>query len=619
MSKPEVLLSGKPDYLSVIYKANNHLKDDSTNFNIVIQTDIHFTVTRWNVISEKQFDSPDVIGKNLFRLFNIEFTEGNLHEHLISLKQNGYWSGEIIYNFVEGRQSKLNCLVSYIINESQERVAILFVAQGLNNKKQKQKLNEVESKFDVLINSLPIGVMKIGVDGRIVTCNRKGAEILGLSENVIIGHSFSVNSWKTIRPDGSPFPVHQFPSVVSMQTGFPQRNVVIGIEKPIGDMVWLSINTEALFRPGEQDPYEVLVSFSDITNFVKSEKELQVGNERFYYVSKVTSDAIWDFDLVTNQIYRSDAFSQISDYRQNDIAESLDWWFNKIHPDDQQRVKNKLNDHLLLKKERWDDEYRFEYADGTYKILRDSGIILYKNNKPVRIIGAISDITKERELEQQLLYEKEQQQKALTQAAIKAQEQEKANISCELHDNVNQILMSAKLYMDTAKRTPDEANQLLDQAIKYQLIAMQEIRRLSRTLSAPGNDSRGLQSLIGDIINNLRSLLQIDVHFSFDPLLEEQLNDDEKLTIYRIIQEQSNNIIKYSEATSVTVSVTGKDRLLHLLIADNGKGFNLSEAGKGIGMVNMNIRAASHNGKLTVSSSPGRGCLLEVKFPFTLD
>ena len=617
MSKPEALLSGKPDYLSVIYKANNTLKDGLSNFNIVIQTDIHFTITGWNVLSEKQFETSDFIGKNLFRLFNIEFTEGSLHEHLVSLKQNGYWHGDIIYNTIEKRQFNLNCMVSYILNENQERVAMVFVAQDINTKKQKELINEAESKFDVLINSLPVGVMTILANGKIENCNRRGAEILGLSEDVIIGHFFSVSSWKAIRPDGTAFPIHQFPAAVSLQTGFPQRNVVLGIEKPFGGRVWLSLNSEALFRPGEQDPYAVLLSSCDITNFVISEKELMQSNERFYFVSKVTSDAIWDFDLITNQIYRSDAFSQISGYNQVDITENLDWWFDKIHPDDQQRVKKKLNDHLLLKKEKWDDEYRFVYADGTYKVLSDSGIILYRNNKPVRIIGAISDITKERELEKKLLFEQEQQKKALTQASIKAQEQEKTKISCELHDNVNQILMSAKLYMDTAKRIPEEADNLLDKAIEYQLMALQEIRHLSRSLSTPSIATKGLQEIINEIVNNLSSLQHIHVDFSFEPLLDVQLNDDEKLTIYRVIQEQSSNIIKYADAKKVTIVVKKQDSMLLLLIADDGKGFDVGIPRKGIGMMNMNCRAAAHNGILTVSSSPGNGCILELSFPIS--
>ena len=79
--------------------------------------------------------------------------------------------------------------------------------------------------------------------------------------------------------------------------------------------------------------------------------------------------------------------------------------------------------------------------------------------------------------------EQVQRHKAITQATISAQEKEKTNISRELHDNVNQILMSTKLFIDTARRTPEKSNELLDKAIEYQLLALQEIRKISKSFS----------------------------------------------------------------------------------------------------------------------------------------
>lgn len=74
--------------------------------------------------------------------------------------------------------------------------------------------------------------------------------------------------------------------------------------------------------------------------------------------------------------------------------------------------------------ERWEDEYRFECADGSYKFLHDSGIVLYKSGKPVRMLGAIRDLTEQKKLEKQLSDEQVQRHKAITQATIAAQEKE---------------------------------------------------------------------------------------------------------------------------------------------------------------------------------------------------
>ncbi len=617
MSKPDVLRSVKTSYLSVIHKAAPGGSGNPVHHHALIQTDLQFNISGWNAVAEEMHGRSGAMGKNLFSLIDIEFKNSSREQLLKALQQNGFWSGEVVFRRFDGQQLDLFTTATHIINEKEEPVAVMIVSHIINDIKHKEEeLEASEIKFEAMVNTLPHGVVMMDAGGRIITCNQKGAEILGLTEEEVLGKVVASPSWKAIRADGSEFPLHQFPAVVSLQTGFPQRNVIMGIQQPGGNLVWLSVNSEAMIKSGEFEPYAVVVSYSDITHFVNTEKELLKSNERFFYVNKLASDAIWDFDIAANTIYRSDAFSRLSGYPPEQIGDNLNWWFDKIHPNDQERVKRKLDEELFLRNEKWEDEYRFEYADGSYKLLNDSGIILYKDEKPIRILGSIRDVTEEKMLKEELLKEQEQKQKAITLATLQAQEQEKTKISRELHDNVNQILMSAKLYMDTARGSPGEANMLLDKAIEYQLLALHEIRKLSRSLSAPGISTAGLRDSIGDIVHNLRALQQMEVDLSFEKAMEEQLNSDEKLTIYRIIQEQTNNIIKYAGATEVKIEVKQNNGQLILAICDNGNGFDTSLVdNKGIGLLNMRSRAEAHNGKLTITSSPGKGCEVKLKFP----
>jgi PAS domain S-box-containing protein len=319
-----------------------------------------------------------------------------------------------------------------------------------------------------------------------------------------------------------------------------------------------------------------------------------------------------------NKIYRSEAFNQLSGYPQDQIDENLGWWFSHVHPDDRERVNNKVNQHIADQKERWEDEYRFQCADGAYKYLHDTGVILYKNGNPVRILGAIRDITDQKKLEKQLLDEQAQKHQAITLATITAQEQEKTNISRELHDNVNQILMSAKLFMDTAKKIPAEADILLDKAIEYQLIALHEIRKLSRSLNTSHIKTAGLKESVQDILDNLRIFKKMEVVFNYNSAIDNLVSEEQKLTLFRIIQEQSNNIIKYAAASTVQIDIKldNDNGFIHLYIKDNGQGFDTSvKQEKGIGLANIKNRMEAHNGSMQVVSSPGNGCLLEVGFP----
>lgn len=618
MSKPNAVRSVTTDHLSVIHRASD-AKRPAYVRHAVIQTNLLFNVTGWNAVAEELFGKPSVSGQNFFNYIPVDFVESSSAEMLSSLHHTGYWSGDVLYCRAEAQVITFSITASHVNNEKDEPVAVLIVAHIKNADTiyKDEQLEAAEIKFDALVNTLPDGVMIIGADGKIVNTNKKGASLLGFSEDDIIGKPLANQVWKAVRADGSVFPAHQFPATVSLQTGFPQRNVIMGIQQPGGGVTWLSVNSEALIKPGEFDPYAVVVSFADITNFISAQKELLKSNERFHHITRICSDAIWDFDLVANEIYRSETFSRLSGYHPDQINSNLNWWFDKIHPEDQARVKQKLEEQLLLKNERWEDEYRFEYADGTYKTLHDSGIILYKEGKAVRILGAIRDVTAEKQLRSQLAEEQAQKQKAITLAAIQAQEQEKTKISRELHDNVNQILMSAKLYMETARISGEKSDMLLEKAIEYQLLALHEIRKLSRSLNSPAVTSSGLQESIRDIANNLEALQQIKISFSFDAKLEQRLNNDEKLTVYRIVQEQTNNIIKYADAGKVEIELKEKVGQLHLLISDDGKGFdpaNIQEK-KGIGVINMNSRAAAHGGKLEITSAPGKGCRLEMIFP----
>lgn len=618
-NRTSVAQTGKTDYLSVIHKnpllTGEEILDQS---NPVIQTDLDFNITGWNPAAETLHGQPGAMGANLFELVQIKFIGSSLADLKNSLSRYSSWTGEVAFKRYDGKQIHFKTTATYIINEKVEPVAIMIVSHDVSDaKKKEEELAAAEKRYEILVNTLPEGVIMMNAAGRITACNKRGAAILGLAENDTLGRMVCCGDWDAVRKDGTPFPVAEFPAMVSLQTGFPQRNVIIGITKPGGMLTWLSVNTQALIRTGEFEPYAVVISYSDITESINTEKELQKVNARFYYVSKVTSDAIWDLDMQTNEIYRSDAFYILSGYTTEETCPTLNWWFENLHPDDRDRVQNKLNEHIQQGEERWCDEYRFKCADGSYKFLLDSGMIRYRNGKAVRILGAIRDLTKQKDLEKQLFDEQAQKHQSITLATITAQEQEKTKISHELHDNVNQILMSAKLYMDTAKRLPEEANELLDKAIEYQLLALEEIRKLSKSLNTSHIKKVGLKESVQDIVDNMKMQNNLEVDFDFDHGVDKLLTDDQKLMIFRIIQEQTSNILKHADAKKVILKISGTHKFIYLHISDDGIGFDPATINKdkGIGLINIRSRAEAYNGTVEISSAPGKGCMVDLQFP----
>jgi PAS domain S-box-containing protein len=356
----------------------------------------------------------------------------------------------------------------------------------------------------------------------------------------------------------------------------------------------------------------------DISERKKAEEQLQKIHDRYKYVIHATSEAIWDCNLKTNEIYRSDAFYKISGYNKQKVVDSLAWWLENIHPDDKDQVRKNIDDTLNAGKTNWQNEYRFKYADGTYHYILDNGFAVYENKKAVRLIGSIQDITEHKLLELQLRNELVQKQKLINQATIDAQEKERSMISGELHDNVNQLLMSAKLHICAAKNNK-AANELIDKASEYILEAVEEIRNLSKKLNSSIVKTVGLENSIRDICRNMRQFNDMEVTTFIKPKIIDKLSQEQQLVFFRIIQEQSSNIIKHSRATRVTINLSEKNNQSYLTISDNGIGFDKEKQKvKGIGFINIFNRIDAYNGRVEIVSSPDNGCTLHITMPFGL-
>ncbi len=140
-----------------------------------------------------------------------------------------------------------------------------------------------------------------------------------------------------------------------------------------------------------------------IHQFEKEFAELSVSNERFEIVSKATSDTIWDWDIKTNRFIWNKGIQGVFGYKKEEVGDNLQWWFDKIHPEDSLKMSVKLYSYIAQKSEKWQDEYRFMAADGSYRYVFDRGFLVKdENDQVIRMIGAMQDITKSKEEEQRL-------------------------------------------------------------------------------------------------------------------------------------------------------------------------------------------------------------------------
>ncbi len=197
---------------------------------------------------------------------------------------------------------------------------------------------------------------------------------------------------------------------------------------------------------------------------------------------------------------------------------------------------------------------------------------------------------------------------ASSKEIIIALEQERNRISSELHDDVNQLILTAKLHVEMARKGSNDIS--LTKAEDCLVRAIEAVKKITHGL-VPGIEN--LEKSITGIVESL-TLLNIEVKVDLDLALLKKLSPEQQLMIYRIIQEQTSNILKYASASSVSISIRDGS-MAELTITDNGVGFNKEKIKPGIGFINMLNRATALNGNLEIISSPGSGCTLKLSFP----
>jgi two-component system, NarL family, sensor histidine kinase UhpB len=248
------------------------------------------------------------------------------------------------------------------------------------------------------------------------------------------------------------------------------------------------------------------------------------------------------------------------------------------------------------------------------------------------ILAIVNDVTERIQLEKELNEQQVTRQRQITEAVILAQEKERTEIGKELHDNVNQILGASNLYINTAMTDEELRQELLERSTILVSKAINEIRKISKSLISPGLREIGLIDSIEDVIEDLRFAKEdMQIELDLQNISEEEIEDRRKLTLFRVVQEQLNNIVKHAKATRVLIRLSiegsgavgdggggeddGGGSCIVLTVSDNGVGFDMSRHRKGVGITNIISRAELFNGRVEIVTAPGEGCTLSVGLP----
>ena len=514
-----------------------------------------------------------------------------------------------IFNFENNKYYKL---AYWVIITSLLFIAVVVYLLSKQSKRVERISKELmlqKEHLGITLESIGEGLITTGNDGRVIYMNPAAEHLTG---------------WSNAEAKNKP--LQSVYDVINEETGLPLDNIVSKViqkGKPgelENNIILRSKNAKSRMISSNGSPLMDLegnvlgavLIFSDITHRKRNEEKIKKANERYEILSRATSDTIWDWDIVNDSILYNDSITQMFGYTKAEIENGANWWKGNIHLDDYENTSAVLVEAFKNLSPTIQFEYRYKCADHSYKYILDRAFIVYdKNDVPVRMIGAMQDITKEKEHERYIAI-----------AITEAQEKERRELGMELHDNVNQLLGATLLYLGVAIKSGNVANeevQMLKNCSDYINEAINELRNLSHRLTPYTKEEVSLKRIIEMLIEPIQKANLFEISLHVDTFENDIVDNEMQTNLYRIVQEQLTNTLKHAEASKVKINIRLTKKLIKLSVSDNGKGFDPASFKDGIGLENIKRRAEMFSGKCKLKSSPGNGCELLVELPLKTD
>ncbi len=361
---------------------------------------------------------------------------------------------------------------------------------------------------------------------------------------------------------------------------------------------------------------------------------LSVSEERFRLLSLATNDAVWDWNLVTNQLWWNEGYKVMFGQQPEEMEKGIDSWYSRLHPEDQGRVMNNLHRIIDTGETQWADEFRFRRVDGGYAYVFGRGYVLQNEyGMPSRMLGSLVDLTSLKQVQEEL----EQTNNNL----VRINNDLDNFVYTASHDLKAPIINLEGLVRKLHREVQPEQGRIgyimelitgTIETFKKTIQTLTDISRIQKNVSED-ETTINLQTLLADIQTSIRDMIEssgarIEADFREVP----QIHFSQK-NLQSILYNLISNAIKYrspDRTPVVRISTTRGDGFAILRVQDNGLGISAAQQeklytmfkrfhdhveGSGVGLYIVKRIIENAGGMIEAESTEGVGTSFNVYFP----
>lgn len=481
-----------------------------------------------------------------------------------------------------------------------------------NEYEYKIELEDDKKKQELVMNSSLDAIICMNLDGRITLWNPQAEKIFQFKEKEVLGKKMS----EVIIPEKYRL-LHEQGIKHYLKTGEQKvLNRVVQISGLRKDGMEVPLELSIIHVKSEKGDF-FCSYIRDITERKKAYDTLRASEQKYRSLFENMTMGVLEVDNDEKIMYMNKSFEDIVGYTFNEIAgKKASTIF--IKEDDKIKDIEKITE---MRRQGRESVYELSLCrkDGTMAQVVISGAPTFDVDGSVKgSIGIHWDVTEVRKTQQDLLNERITREQQLLETKLQAEEEQRSQIGRDLHDGVGQMLAYMQLYIGLLKTNQQFGEKEISQLEKTVDNTIQQVRTLSRTLAPPSIRDLGLREAIMELVESYSILQRPKFHLKiYSSRYNQFLRLEQKIMIYRVLQELISNTFKYADADNIRIKFSfeksGKEMMFEY--EDDGKGFDLSHVRKGVGLESIRSRVEYYKGTVKYDTAPGKGMIAVIMLP----